>query len=335
MQSTPMPSISIVIPVHNGGSNFRICLESLAELDPPPSEIIVVEDGETDGSGRMAEDFGAHMLRTSSRGGPGRARNLGARAASGDILFFVDADVTIPKDAISLIGAAFNDDPEMAALIGSYDEDPFQTNFLSQYKNLFHHYVHQTSNEVASTFWGACGAIRREIFLAIDGFDESYRNPSIEDIELGYRLKSAGYRAFLLKKLQVKHLKHWDLFSLLKADIFYRALPWSRLILKNGKFLNDLNLKVSNRVSVMSVFMMIAAMCGALFFLPLFAVSGFFMIILFILNWDVYRFFLNKRGLGFTLKVIPFHWIYFVYSGMAFASVYISTKIRSLLTPVP
>jgi len=331
MKSPATASISVVIPVYNGGSNFRMCLESLAESDPSPSEIIVVADGETDGSGRVAESFGAHVLRTPSPKGPGRARNLGAREASGDILFFVDADVTLPQNAISLVSTAFDDDSQMAALMGSYDDAPFQTNFLSQYKNLFHHFVHQTGSQEASTFWGACGAIRRDVFFAMGGFNESYEQPSIEDIELGYRLKKAGHRIRLLKTLQVKHLKRWDTPSLLKADIFYRALPWSRLLLKEGRLINDLNLKVSNRVSVRSVFGLLASMCGALFFPILFIVSGLLMLMLFVLNWDVYRFFLGKRGLLFLLQVIPWHWLYFFYSGMTFAFVFIFVKIRRLL----
>jgi hypothetical protein len=59
---------------------------------------------------------------------------------------------------------AFQNDHDLAAVIGSYDDEPFEPNFLSQYKNLLHHYVHQTANRDASTFWGACGAIRRESF---------------------------------------------------------------------------------------------------------------------------------------------------------------------------
>jgi GT2 family glycosyltransferase len=86
---------------------------------------------------------------------------------------------------------------------------------------LLHHYVHQISKEEAATFWGACGAIRREVFLKVEGFDERYRRPAIEDIELGYRLTGAGYRVRLLKGLMVTHLKRWDLLTMLKAD-FYR-----------------------------------------------------------------------------------------------------------------
>lgn len=121
----------------------------------------------------------------------------------------------------------FSRELDLAALIGSYDDAPGATNFLSQYRNLLHHYVHQTGNEEASTFWGACGAVRREVFLAMGGFDESYRQASIEDIELGYRLKRAGLKILLCKALQVKHLKRWEAGSLLKADFCYRALPWT------------------------------------------------------------------------------------------------------------
>lgn len=319
MSSLLKPSISIVIPVHNGGSNFRRCLESIAAALPPPQETIVVADGDTDGSWHVAEEFGALVLRTPTPGGPARARNMGAHRAESDIVFFVDADVTIPQDAVSRVATAFQHDPDLAAVFGSYDEEPFQTNFLSQYKNLFHHYVHQTAREEASTFWGACGAIRREVFFAMSGFDERYRRPSIEDIELGSRLKKAGYNIRLLKGLQVKHLKRWTISSLLKADFFCRALPWTSLIIKEGRFIDDLNLKISNRLSVITVYMFLLTSCGALYIPWLFAAAVFFILMLLALNSNLYRFFHHKRGLKFTVKTIPWHWFYFFYSGMAFA----------------
>ena len=100
---------------------------------------------------------------------------------------------------------SFSENPDLAALIGSYDDAPGEKNFLSQYKNLFHHYTHQHGKVEASTFWGACGAIRREIFLSMAGFNDNYRQPCIEDIEFGYRLKQEGYKIRLCKSIQVKH----------------------------------------------------------------------------------------------------------------------------------
>jgi len=310
--------ISVIIPVHNGGENFRRCLVSLSECATQPDEIIVVADGESDGSWRMAEDFDTDILKIPTPGGPAKARNTGARKAKGDILFFVDADVTVAGDAISTVIEAFERDTDLAAVFGSYDDEPFETNFLSQYKNLFHHYVHQTSNPEASTFWGACGAIRRDIFLKAGGFDESFRRPSIEDIELGYRLKEAGYKISLLKDLKVKHLKYWGPLSLLRADLFYRAIPWTRLIMIQGKLPDDLNLKLSARLSVASIYSLIIALAASLY-MPWFLLIVFSLImLLLLLNRDIYLFFKEKRSILFMLKTIPWHWLYFFYSGLGF-----------------
>jgi len=328
MIASSEPTFSIIVPVHNGGRRFRRCLLGLAALDSPPKEIIVVADGETDGTWRMAEDFGAQVLKIPSPVGPAGARNLGAHKAKGDILFFVDADVTIPRDAMSQMAAAFQGNPELAAIFGSYDDEPFETNFLSQYKNLLHHYVHQTANRDASTFWAACGAIRREVFQAMGGFDEGYRRPSIEDIELGYRLKRAGYRIGLLKALQVKHLKRWSLGSLLKADFFYRALPWTALILNEGQFIDDLNVKISNRISVIFIFLLLLALLGAWFIPQLVVFAMVVAMALLALNWDLYRFFYDKRGLRFALKTIPWHWFYFFYSGLAFFIGFVNYRMK-------
>lgn len=325
------PSVSVIIPVYNGGENFRRCLASLADCTPPPKEVIVVADGDSDGSWRLAEKQGFQVLRIATPGGPAGARNLGARAAKGDILFFTDADVMIPADTIDRIAIVFQQEFDLAALFGSYDDEPFETNWLSQYRNLLHHYVHQTGNEDASTFWAGCGAIRREIFLEMGGFDKQmYRYPSIEDIELGYRLKKTGYKIRLVKELQVKHLKHWDILSLLRADFFYRALPWTNLLLKEKRFINDLNLKTSARLSVISVYMGVLTLIGAIGSLWLVIPALFCIGVLLILNWDLYRFFQRKRGVNFMMKVIPWHWLYFLYSGLAFALGYARHLMKKL-----
>lgn len=323
-------NVSVIIPVYNGGESFRRCLTKLFEASPPPLEVIVVSDGDTDGSGQLAEQFGAKVIRLPVCGGPAKARNAGAHQAQGNVLFFVDADVEIYSQTIEQVDAAFQQDPDLAALIGSYDDRPGATNFLSQYRNLLHHYVHQTGRKEAFTFWGACGAIRRDIFLAVGGFDEGYRKPCIEDIELGYRLRKAGYKIELHKAIQVKHLKRWEVFNMLRADFFYRALPWTALLLRERNMANDLNLQVSSRMSVLLIFGTLMALIGTYWWLGFLIPAMLMLLSLMVLNFPVYRFFYQKRGLLFTLQVIPWHWLYYGYSGLAFAVGLVRHWIQSI-----
>ena len=312
-------TVAVIVPVYNGGAKFRLSLDSVRSAVPPPDELIVVGDGDTDGSSQYAEAAGITVYRFPAPGGPGRARNLGASRANSDILFFVDADVTVPENVIRLVKEIFAQHAEVAAIIGSYDDQPKEPNFLSQYRNLLHHYVHQNGREEASTFWGACGAIRRDVFLAMGGFDETYIKPSIEDIELGYRLKKAGHTIRLCKSLQVKHWKRWTVASMLQADFFQRALPWTQLIHRNRNFVNDLNIGISGRASVIMTFGLLGALLLSPW-QPLLLVGAAVMgLMLFILNVRLYRFFLEKRGLRFAVQAIPWHWLYFLYSGAAFA----------------
>lgn len=312
-------ALSVIIPVHNGGEKFRRCLQSLKATAPPPAEIIVVADGESDGSWRIAEEFGAQVIHLPEPGGPARARNAGASAARGEVLVFFDADVMVPPDAIQQIAEALGGAPDVAAVFGSYDDAPAEPNFLSQYKNLFHHYVHQTSREEASTFWAGCGAVRREVFLAAGGFDESYRQPSIEDIELGYRLRRAGNQIRLVKTLQVKHLKRWTAPSLVHADFALRAVPWTELIQRDRQFLDDLNLTWAARTAVVLSWLGLLELVAAAWWPWLLALAAATLAGMLALHAGLLQFFLAKRGALFTLAALPWLWLYNLYSGLGFA----------------
>lgn len=168
---------------------------------------------------------GVEVIQLTQQCGPASARNRGARHASGSIFLFVDADVVVQRDTLSRAVAFFRARPDIAAVFGSYDDAPAEMNFVSQYKNLQHHFVHQRAAPEAATFGAGCGAVRREAFEAVGGFDaKRYPQPSVEDIELGYRLRRMGCEIALDRGLQVKHLKRWTFFSLLRTDIFNRAL---------------------------------------------------------------------------------------------------------------
>ncbi len=142
--------------------------------------------------------------------------------------------------------------------MGSYDDSPAAQNFMSQFRNLMHSYVHQHSSPKAVTFWSGCGAIRRQVFLDSGGFDaKRYATPAIEDVELGYRLVEAKRKLALNANIRVKHLKQWNLRSMIETDFFHRAIPWSELTLRSGRMPNDLNLHISQRISVVLALMLV------------------------------------------------------------------------------
>ncbi|MDQ2691027.1 MAG: glycosyltransferase family 2 protein [Chloroflexota bacterium] len=321
--------LSVVIPVHNGGSDLRRCLEALMRSARRPDEVIVVDDASSDGSAELAARFG-FVISNQRREpfGPARARNLGAARSQGDIVLFLDADVMVHANTLALIERCFAEHPETAAMFGSYDDQPPHRSLVSLYKNLQHHFVHHHSQGDASTFWTGVGAIRREIFLRLGGFDESYGQPSIEDIELGVRLKEAGYRIRLCPDVQVTHLKRWTLLSMLRTDIFNRAIPWTRLIFSTAHLPGDLNLDWKSRASAVCVWGMLILSIFGLWIFP--AWAGVFALVAFVIaaNFPLYRFFFQRGGIGFAAGAVLLHFLYYFYSSLTFGLV----SIEHLLT---
>ncbi len=301
------PLISVIVPVYNGSKHIGQCLDSLRASSYENYEIIVVDDASTDDTPKILENKKVTSLRLSERSGPATARNHGAQIAKGEILLFIDSDILVKQDTISRVASDFTNNQGIVAVFGSYDDSPAPPDFLSQFRNLFHHFIHQDSNEEAKTFWAGCGAVSREVYFQSGGFNgHRYTRASIEDIELGISLAKTGHRILLDKELQVKHLKHWSWLNWLRSDIIHRAVPWSRLILELGSIPQDLNLKISHRISafLVGLLLLIAALLflNAVNFLntgfsgTLITIALVIFITLAILNWKLYRFFLQKRG---------------------------------------
>jgi len=313
----PAPALSVIIPVHNGGDAFDRCLGALRASATGDYELIVVDDASTDDSFACALRYGATVRRLDTRGGPARARNVGAEMARAAILVFLDADVCVHRDTLARLARHLVEQPDCVAVMGSYDDTPADPHFISQFKNLFHHFVHQHSSHRASTFWAGCGAIRRAAFTESGGFDVSYERPCIEDIELGARLSSRGWRLDLNPAIQVTHLKRWTLASLIRTDVRDRAVPWLLLMLRQGSMPADLNATPRHRLSVV----LVAGLVLAIALAPLgYATAPLLLslaVLLFVLNCDLYSFFLRRRGPWFALRAVPLHWLYYLYCGVA------------------
>ena len=318
-------TVSVVIPVFNGGDDLDKCLAALMRSDFPLLECIVVDDASTDGRTRqISESHGARVLEMEQQGGPAIARNRGAAEAQGDILFFTDADVVLHADAISHAVAELQARPDVAAVIGSYDEHPVHPSFLSRYRNLYHHWNHQTAGPEASTFWTGCGAVRRDVFLGLGGFSDEYDRPSIEDIEFGYRLRAQGGRIRLLRDMQGSHLKQWTLGGIVKTDIFQRGVPWVVLLKRFPESPPDLNLKRSARVAtalaglfLLFLLLLLPGHPASLpawpwGLLPLLAVAGIAWI-----QRDFLRLVRQLHGIGFALATVLMLVLFFICCGLA------------------
>lgn len=218
-----VPTLSVIIPATDAPETLSTVVAAIREAELAPEEVIVVD--------------------RPPQIGPAAARNLGSSRATGEVLVFIDADVQVHSDAFRRIRHAYESDSKLIAIFGSYDDDPHAKDVVSMFRNLLHHQVHHEGAGLATTFWAGLGAVRRDAFVAVGGFDEHrYPHPSVEDIDLGMRLHASGARIVLEPTIQGKHLKRWTLLSMTKTDLLRRGAPWLRLVIERRSRSSSLNL---------------------------------------------------------------------------------------------
>ena len=220
-----MPRLTAIVPATNSPPTLVACLDAIHSANEPPEEVVVVTEA----------------------GGPAEARNAGARDSIGDVLVFVDSDVLPHTDAFVRIRRAFDEDPELAALFGSYDDSPAAPGTVSAFRNLLHHHVHQASAGPATTFWTGLGAVRQDAFVAVGGFDPD--QGWLEDVDFGMRLSATGASIVLDPSIQGTHLKAWSLWEMIRTDFLRRGVPWIDLMLRHEETSAGLNLAWRHRAS--------------------------------------------------------------------------------------
>lgn len=239
-----MTSLTVVVPATNEPATLARCLAALAASHEPADEVVVVTDPALSATA---------------------ARNRGAARAAGDVVVFVDADVEVHPDALGRIRRALDADQRLTAVFGSYDDAPADPGVVSAFRNLLHHHVHHRSAGPAETFWTGLGAVRRHAFLAVGGFDEDrYPHPSIEDIELGDRLRAAAHAVALDPSILGTHLKVWTLRSMVTTDFTRRAVPWVSLQVRRRRLSGALNCGWRHRLSAAASVLAVVAAAFAL-----------------------------------------------------------------------
>lgn len=308
------PLLTIVIPTRESAATLDRCLHALFRSDWLQFQCIVVDDAATEDLGNVAARYEVIYIKTETRIGDARARNLGASKAASPWLMFLDSDCLVHPDTLARIAHFIRSDPVEAAFFGSYDDRPVHPSTISQYRNLLHHYFHQTAPAQAATFWTGCGIVQREVFERMGGFDTTRKG--VRDIEFGYRLRQAGFTIMLDRDIQVTHLKRWTLRAMVATDIFTRASPWTELKLRYRPRTLELNTAPSQLLAAGSILLL---PCAAVW--VVIARSGWIPLLVVLMvfasaNRRLGAWFIRKKGWRFTARALPLLILYY-YCGLA------------------
>ena len=266
--------VTVIVPVHNGGPDLQRCVDAIQVAAGDVSEVILVDDASSDGAvERTCES--RPWIRTIRTGdtpvGPGIARNRAAASARGIWLVFIDADVLVRPDGITRLLEPLRrsgPDDSVAATIGSYDDRPEAPGVAATYANLRHHLVHHQARNPVPGFWTGLGAVRRDAFESVGGFDAAFGRPSIEDVDFGLRLSAIGRTVEVVPEAQGTHLKAWTATGLWKTDLFARGIPWGRAIATHPALASAMNGSPKARISILAIslaalFSLLAILAGA------------------------------------------------------------------------
>lgn len=303
-------------------------LSTINQFKNDETEVVVVDDGSTDNSGKIAENHYARVIRSESRQGPAKARNLGASLTKSEILCFLDSDCLIKSDTLKKLIRFLEENQEVDAIFGTYDDNPPTKNWIGRYKNLYLHHTYQIADSDTRIFSTACGCVRRNAYDAIGGFSEPYlKFPGMQDVEFGYRLSEAGFLIKILKDVQVTHLKDWGL-SVWKSDIVNRGIPWIKIILsKPSRIEQERNMSKAQRVCLVLTWMATAlsivmlphilnSQYTSVSILVLIALLAIHAVIA-LMNSELLRLMNRRFGFIFAIFAYIMHYIYYLNCGVA------------------
>lgn len=222
------PEASVIVPVRNGERTLRRSLEAIfATRGVGEFEVIVVDDGSIDSTVAIASSFPCKVIRCGQGLGPAAARNKGTQAARAARLIFVDADVFVRPDTLSLLLNALDSSP---AVFATYDPEPVNHNFATLLYHTLSCLSLQDTSEKTPVFYSYCAAIGKDLFLKMGGFDTSFTSATFEDMELGWRLAVHGLLSHHLKNARVDHAVQYTV-SRLGCAYFRKSRDLALLLL--------------------------------------------------------------------------------------------------------
>lgn len=203
--------LSVAIPCYRQAEHLPPLVASLAEH--PADEILVLDDGNPEVLVAPPGEPRVRILSEPSNRGLAAARNRLCREARGEVVVFLDADVTLTAWSTAVVGA-FAADRRLAAVTGRALEDGSGA-AANRWRRWFWTQDHGPDAGDVDYAYGLCCAWRRETVLALGGFDEALGHHG-EDIDLSLRAGARGWRIAHDPAFTVVHRRRDDLISLLR-----------------------------------------------------------------------------------------------------------------------
>lgn len=272
-QDHPAPIVSVVVPAYNAADCLPLCLRALVDQEDLPGrlEILVVDDGSTDGTAEAAREAGGERLRVISRaerGGPARARNAGIKAALGELVLFTDADCIPDRRFVAEICHPLLDHPAVGGVKGAYRTTQRSTaaRFAqAEFEERYRMMARLNSIDFIDTY---AAAFRRSVLEEAGGFDTSFPVPNNEDVDLSYRIAAAGHRMVFAPAAVVEHRHRPSLAGYFRLKVgrgYWRMKVYRRY---PGKAAGDSYTPWTMQVQLAAAAGGVAALAVGLFFSP-------------------------------------------------------------------
>jgi len=253
---------SVIVPAFNAEVTLFSCLEALVaqSISKEDYEVIVVDDGSTDDTSKIAQQFKVRFLYQTNRG-PAAARNKGAAEAEGRIILFTDADCVPDRSWLEEMTLRF-EEPEVMGVKGAYKTH--QTQLIArfaqaEFEDRYDLLRPQTSIDMIDTY---SAAFRKYIFQEMGGFDESFPVANNEDTDFSYRLATAGYKLVFNPRAFVFHTHPDTLWKYLRVK-FWRGY-WRMVVYRRYP---EKAVKDSYTPGVIKIQTLLMALSLSLFFL--------------------------------------------------------------------
>lgn len=304
---------SVVIPSYNSSKTINLCLDSVLSMDGD-YEVIIVDDKSTDNSVLMVKrHMESHknlkLVELDSKVGAAGARNIGVKKAKSDIIMFTDSDIICSKDTLTKAERIISQNNDAAAFVAIFSPKLVHKDILSNYKHLYlcHYFIKQ--DDYITTLNTSLMFIRKGVFEKLKGFDQKLGVIG-EDVELGTRLVSNGYKILLCRSLAMEHLKGYSFGNFVRDELtrarkMFRIFLNAKLEKKPKTASNTYKLKpISLYISLALTATMIVALAAYLltgfrpaFYAILALIAGFIAT-----NISYWNYLKSQRGALFALK---------------------------------